>query len=277
MSFLKNIATFGGYDKLQNEQREFNNLAKSFSLIQDRFIELNQSHFNALSFLKSEREEVVRNISLTKNLISKIHTTPNGKKNTVKNDFVTYIENEKIEFTLGDVSIDFKGKLDSVSEAFVTSLEGSFKRLDNRKDNKKGISKAELKAELGMIAVDVLISGVAKVFELNSEVNQKRREINEAKREINNAYSKMLDQVPKIYSEVKRMVEIAKVLNKHNQVFSLKYKTIQDELNVKPKFKIYIREILNKKIIPSNNIEQNLHQLISYSSEYSKFNNESEI
>ena len=42
---------------------------------------------------------------------------------------------------------------------------------------------------------------------------------------------KMTNQAPKTYIEIKRMIEIARVLNMHNQVFSAKYQTIQNEIN----------------------------------------------
>jgi hypothetical protein len=42
-----------------------------------------------------------------------------------------------------------------------------------------------------------------------------------------NATNKMTSQAPAIYIEVKRMIEIAQVLNKHNQVFIIKYQSIK--------------------------------------------------
>ena len=150
MSWFKNVITGGNYNKLQNEEREFQNLAEKFSLLQDGYIDLNQSHLNALHFLKTEREEVVKNLSLTKNLISKVKSITNDKKQIIKSDFVSYVENTNVEFQIGDVSIDFQGKLDKVSETFVKSLDGSFKRLEN----KKTFTKGDLKLELAGIAVE---------------------------------------------------------------------------------------------------------------------------
>jgi hypothetical protein len=83
-----------------------------------------------------------------------------------------------------------------------------------------------LKSELGIIAVETLIQGVTQIINLNVEVNEQRRHITASTKKINNAYEKMTNQAPQLYIEVKRMVEIAEALNKHNQVFSLRYKTI---------------------------------------------------
>ena len=273
MSWLKNAVTFGKFDKLQNEQKEFNTLANSFSIAQEAYIDLNETHLNAVKILKKEREDVVKNLSLSKNLISKIKTITNNKKQEIKNDFVTYTENENVEFQLGNISVNFQGKLDNVSETFVKSLDSSFKRLDKNKNP----TKADLKSELGIIAVETLIQGVTQIINLNVEVNEQRRHITASTKKINDAYEKMTNQAPQLYIEVKRMVEIAEVLNKHNQVFSLRYKTIQDELNLKSKFIIFLNELRNKKIIPNAKIQHNLHVLIKYSSEYSRFNNESKI
>lgn len=273
MSWLKNFATGGNYNRLQDEQKEFNKLANSFSLVQDSYIDLNHTHLSALQFLKKEREEVVKNLSLSKNLISKIKSITNDKKQEIKNDFITYIENQNVEFQLGDVSINFQGKLDNVSETFVKSLDSSFKRLDNNKN----ITKGDLKSELGIIVVATLIKGVTEIINLNKEVIEQRKHITASTRKINNAYSNITTQAPKIYIETKRMIEIAEVLNKHNQVFSIKYQAIQNQLNRKSKISIFFNELFNKKIIPNATIQHNLHSLIQYSSEYSKFNKESNI
>ncbi len=273
MSWFKNVITGGNFNRLQDEQREFNKLAKSFSLLQDGYIDLNQTHLNALNYLKKEREEVVKNLSLSKNLISKVKAITNDKKQEIKNDFIAYVENENVEFRLGDISINFQGKLDNVSETFVKSLDSSFKRLENKKNYTKG----DLKAELAIVAVETLIKGVGEIINLNGEVNEKRRHITASTKEIIDATSKMTKQAPKIHIEVKRMIEIASVLNKHNQVFSIKYQAIQREINKKSKVTIFINELFNKKIIPDENMQINLHSLMKYSSEYSRFNKESNI
>ncbi len=273
MSWFKNVITGGNYNKLQNEEREFQNLAEKFSLLQDGYIDLNQSHLNALHFLKTEREEVVKNLSLTKNLISKVKSITNDKKQIIKSDFVSYVENTNVEFQIGDVSIDFQGKLDKVSETFVKSLDGSFKRLEN----KKTFTKGDLKLELAGIALDVISEGIDAVINLNGEVNEKRRHITSTSIDIKEAMRKMTNQAPKTYIEIKRMIEIARVLNMHNQVFSAKYQTIQNEINKKSKFSIFISELLKKKIVPDETMQTNLHSLMKYSSEYSRFNKNANI
>ncbi|GAQ49160.1 hypothetical protein FPK15_contig00029-0001 [Flavobacterium psychrophilum] len=139
MSWFKNAITGGNFDKLQNEQREFNKLANSFSLLQDGYMDLNLTRLNVLRFLKEEREEVVKNLSLAKSMISKVKSITNDKNQEVKNDFITHVENQNIEFQLGDVSIDFQGKLDNVSETFVKSLDSSSKKLGNKKKSQKMI------------------------------------------------------------------------------------------------------------------------------------------
>lgn len=273
MSWFKNAITGGNYDKLQNEEREFQNLTEKFSKLQDGYIDLNQSHLNALYYLKTEREEVIKNLSLSKNLISKIKSITEDKKQVIKSDFVSHKENTNVEFQIGNVSIDFQGKLDNVSETFVKSLESSFKRLEE----KKTFTKGDLKVELAGIALDAISEGISAVINLNGEVNEKRKHIVSTSIEIKKAMQKMTQQTPKTYLEMKRMIEIARVLNMHNQVFSAKYQTIQNEINKKSKFSVFRNELLNKKIIPDENMVTNLHILMQYSSEYSKFNKKAKI
>lgn len=273
MSWAKNFITAGKYNLLQNEQIEFNNLAKSFSLVQDSYVELNQTHLNALNFLKKEREDVVKNLSLSKNLISRIKSIANNKKQEIKNDFLTYVENENVEFKLGDVTINFQGKLDNVSNTFVNSLDSSFKRLDK----KKTYTKTDVQTELAIVAIDTLMKGVGEILNANREVNEKRKYITESTRKINNAFRTMTGQAPKLYAETKRMIEIAEVLNKHNQVFTIKYLAINKDINSKSGISIFFNDLFNKKIVPNENMQMNLHTLMKFSSDYSRFNKDANI
>lgn len=269
MSFWKNTLTFGKYNKLQSEECDFNILSEKFDALQTNFYLLNEKRFQALKFLKTERSEVVKNLSLSKTLISKIKTISKDKAQVIKSDLITNIENNNIEFKLGDISIDFQGKLDDVSEAFVASLGGSLERIEN----KKTYSKKDLQVEFATIAFGAAIKGVENVIGLNSEVNERRRHISNTTSNMQDAIKKMTTQAPKIYSESKRIIEIARTLNQHNKAFSGKYASIQKEINKKSKFLIFINEVLGKKIIPDENMQVNLHVLMQFSSEYNKFNN----
>ena len=48
-------------------------------------------------------------------------------------------------------------------------------------------------------------------------------------------------------------------------------------VNKKTKFTIFINELFNKKIIPDETMQMNLHSLIKYSSEYGRFNKDANI
>ena len=273
MSFWKNTLTFGKYNKLQSEECDFNALQGKFNSLQENFFLLNQKRFEALKFLKSERTEVVKNLSLSKTLISKVKTITKDKSQVIKSDFITNIQNSEIEFKLGDISIDFQGKLDNVSEAFVVSLGGSLDRIAN----KKTYSKQDLQVEFATIAFGAVFKGVENVISLNSEVNERRRHISNTTSNMQDAIKQMTTEAPKIYSESKRIIEIARMLNQHNIAFSGKYESIQKEINKKSKIQIFISEILNKKIVPDDNMQANLHVLMQFSSEYNKFNNKANL
>lgn len=268
MSWLKNIATGGNYGRLEDEKLDFEILREQFYEFQNEYIAINQTRLDALSILKKERSEVVRNLSMAKTLISKIKSIRNNEMQDVKLDAITHFENKNIEFELGDVTVDFQGHLDKASETFVVSLESSFRRLET----KNTYTKADLKNEAAVVAIETLITGIGELISLNKQVNENRRKIIEATIEIKNAMPKMTSQASKIYAEVKRIIEIAKVLNKHNEVFSRKYSEIQKAINVKSKFSLFIDEIFDRKITPDDEMQLNLQSLRKYSSEYSKFN-----
>ncbi|MUV04985.1 hypothetical protein GN157_14810 [Flavobacterium rakeshii] len=267
MSFFKNIITGGNYNKLLKEEESFNELNERFYLFQNDFLLINKERHKALVYLMHEREDALKNLTLAKNLISKF-TEIKGKENAKVIDAVSNVDKIENHIYLGDLTINFQSGLDSVSETFLNSLEGSLIRLDE----KKGYSKNELKAEFTMIAFDVVAEGVGQIIQLNSEVNAKRRKIIEAREQINSSIKKMTVKAPKIYQELKRIIEISKVLNKHNQVFSQKYKTIIDEMNSDSKWSNFINEVLNRKIVANDKMIEDLKYLLAYSSEYNKLN-----
>lgn len=268
MSFFKNIITGGNYSKLELSKIELENLTHSYMAFQEDFFLLNKDRHEALLLLKTEREAVQKNITLAKNLISKIKTISNNKKNDLVNDNITYFENINTDFEFNNYSIDFQEKLDNVSESFLNSLSSSFTRLEK----KKSYSKNDLKTEFTIVIIDSLISGISNLVKLNKEVKENLRKVNERTSQINDSIYQITSQAPKIYTESKRIIEIAKCLNKHNQVFSMKYENIQKEINNKSKFSLFIDEILNRKITPNENIKKNLHFLIKFSTEYNYLN-----
>lgn len=269
----KNLFTLGNYSKLQDEKQEFEMLAEEFSYWQKEFISLSQHRLNAYNFLRHERREVHRNLALVKNLIGRVREITKHNEQTVKSDFLSYYKNNSTEFKLGNVSVDFKGKLDAVSENFMVSIDSSFKRLGNKKE----FTKADLKNEIAIVAVESLFKGIDQVLELNSEVNEKRRQIGQKRIEVKNALSKIYLMGPEYYKETNGMLEIAKVLNMHNKVFSLKYQEVQKEINKKSKFLLFWEEIRGVKVIPSEKMEEDIHLLRIFASEYNRFNNDSNL
>lgn len=272
MSFFKNIITFGNYNKLLNEEESFNELNERFYLFQNDFLLINQERHKALLFLKHEREDALKNLTLAKNLISRFNEI-NGKEMTKIIDAVSNFHKIENHIHPGDLSINFQGGLDSVNETFLNSLEGSLNRLNE----KKSYTKNELKAEFATIAFDVLFDGFEQISKLNSEVNAKRSQIAAAREKMNSSINKMMTQGPVIYKELNRIIEISKVLNKHNQAFSQKYRTIIDKINSESKWSNFINEILNRKTVPNDEMIEDLRYLRAYSSEYSKLNNNARV
>ena len=273
MSWFKNKITGGNFNKLQSEEREFHILADKFTLLQESYIALSQSHLKASQLLKTERKEAVRNLTLTKNMILKVKSIANDKKQIIQSDFISYFESTSVEFKIGDVSIDFQGEFDKVGIVVVDSLSGLFKRLGKNKT----YTKRDFTKELSGIASDILGVAFGAFLNLNEDVNKTRRIIADKSIELKDAMLMMTSQTPQIYIESKRMIELARVLNMHNQVFSIKYETIQKEINKKSKFDIFTNELFKKKIIPDETMQINLHSLVKHSSEYSRFNESAKI
>lgn len=272
MSWLKNKITGGNYNKMQSEEVEFNILKDKYSLLKEGYDDLEKSRQKASHLLKTERKEAVKNLTLAKNMILKVKTISNDKRQIIQSDFISCFESTCVEFKIGDVSIDFQGEFDKVGVAFVGSLSGSLKRFQKNKT----YTKQDFKKELGA-AFDFIGVAFGSILNLNEEVNKKRRIIADKSIEIKDAMLMMTSQAPQIYIESKRMIELARVLNMHNQVFSIKYETIQKEINKKSKFDIFTNELFKKKIIPDETMQINLHSLVKHSSEYSRFNENAKI
>lgn len=272
MSWFKNIITGGNYNKLQDEEAAFYDLKDRYNSFQDDFLLINQKRFEALTHLKSEREDAMKNLHLAKNLISRIKEV-NGKEIIHVIDSISNVVATGPEIVIGDVSIDFQGKLDNVSQTFLNSLNGSLNRLGENKI----YTKKDLKAEFATIAFDVLSDGISQLVQINSEVNSKRKEIVNASRSMVDSIDKMTTQAPVIYKELKRIIEISRVLNKHNQAFSKKYETIIKDINKQSKWSNFIGDLFNRKIVPDDKMLMDLKYLISYSSDYSKINKSAKI
>jgi len=272
MSRIKNFFTGGNYNKLQDEEAAFYDLKNKFNSIQDEFFLINQKRFEALTHLKSEREDAIKNLHLAKNLISRIKEV-NGKEIIQVIDSISNVVATGPEIVIGDVSIDFQGKLDNVSQTLLNSLSGSLNRLGENKT----YTKKNLKAEFATIAFDVVSDGISQLIQINSEVNSKRKEIVNASRNMLDSIDKMTTQAPVIYKELKRIIEISRVLNKHNQAFSKKYETIIKDINRQSKWSNFIDDLFNRKIVPDNKMLMDLKYLISYSSDYSKINKNAKI
>lgn len=269
---FKNIVTGGNYNKLQDEEAAFYDLKDEFNLFQDDFFLINQKRFEALTHLKSEREDAMKNLHLAKNLISRIKEV-NGKEIVQVIDSISRVGSPGPETVIGDVSIDFNSKLDNVSQTFLNSLNGSINRLGENKT----YTKENLKAEFVTIAFDVAADVIDNLKQLNSEVNNKRKVIANASSSMVNSIDKMTTQAPVIYRELKRIIEISRVLNKHNQSFSKKYETIIKDINKQSKWSNFINDLFNRKIVPDDKMLMDLKYLITYSSDYSKINKNTKI
>ncbi|TDO95603.1 hypothetical protein [Flavobacterium sp. 245] len=277
MSWLKNIATLGNYNRLQQDERDLKSLEKHFRAIESNYYILIKDRENAFHLLQEEREEVVKNIAVFKNLLSKIKEISNDKKMQEKNDFISNYDYNSFTSSPQEFSVNFHGRIDQAGMDILTSVDNSFIRLEKRYKNNQKVTKGDLYAELGIVAIETVIASVSALVDLNVEVNENRKKITKASKQINNAIKKMKDTAPEVNAEGFRIIEITRVLNKHNQIFSEKFESVLSELNLYSTRKSFYNFIFNKKIEPSQKMTQNLHHLMLYASAYNTFNSSADI
>lgn len=277
MSWVKNIATLGNYNRLQEEERDLKSLEKHFRAIESNYYILITDRENAFHLLQEEREEVIKNIAVFKNLLSKIKEISNDKKMEEKNDFISKYDYNSFASSPQEFSVNFQGRIDQAGMDILTSIDHSFVRLEKRYKNNEKVTKGDLYAELGIVAIETVMAGISALIELNEEVNENRKKISKASKQINNAIKKMKDTAPEVNAEGFRIIEIARVLNKHNQIFSEKFESVLKELNLHSKRTSFYNFIFNKKLEPSQKMMENLHHLMLYTSAYNAFNSSSKI
>ncbi|OXA77866.1 hypothetical protein SAMN05444397_11442 [Flavobacterium aquidurense] len=277
MSWVKNIVTLGNYNRLQQDERDLKSLENFFREIESNYYILIKDREAAFHLLQEEREEVIKNLAVFKNLLSKIKEISNDKKMHGKNDYISHFDYNSFSSNPQEFSVNFQGKIDEAGMNILTSIDNSFIRLEKRYKNNKKVTKGDLYAELGIVAIETVIASVSALIDLNIEVNENRKKITKASKQINNAIKKMKDTAPEVNAEGFRIIEITRVLNKHNQIFSEKFESVLSELNLYSTRKSFYNFIFNKKIEPSQKMTQNLHHLMLYASAYNTFNSSADI
>lgn len=263
----KNIITLGGYGRLEDEKKEFEILKNTYAHISSSFFDLYKNRLEAYTNLEYERLEAHRNFAIAKNLLKKFKNVGNNQ-NLKTNDNLTTVEIKKFQQERFNYEVSFNKNLKAITNTFSGSVEKSFKR--HKGKNLKDISKNEFLMEAGVVAIETIFEGFSQAINYNGEIQKQRKQIQREKQRVINIIDKLFSDAEIVYSETQRIIEVGKVLNINNQVFTSKYSEINKFVTSQSIFKQFWNEISSKKITPTNDINLKIAQLMNICAGYNK-------
>ena len=266
-NFGKNLITGGGYGRLEDEKIEFEILKKRYSHISSFFLNLYKDRLEAYTYLELERLEAHRNFAITKNLLKKFKNVGDNQNlktvDNVTNIVINEFQQEKFNY-----NDSFGKNLEAITSTFSTSVENSFKR--HKGKNIKEISKDEFLLETGVVAMNTLFEGFSQAINYNGEIQKQRKQIQLEKKRIISIINKLFSDAEIVYTETQRIIEVGKVLNINNQVFTAKYFEINKLVTKQPILKQFWNEIISSKITPTIDINLKIARLINICAGYNK-------
>lgn len=140
----------------------------------------------------------------------------------------------------------------------------------NKGKNIKDFSKDDFKLETGVIAVEMLFESFSQAINYNGEIQKQRKQIQREKQRVINIIDKLFANAEIIYAETQRIIEVGKVLNINNQVFTQKYSEINKFVISQSIFKQFWNEIASKKITPTADVNLKIAQLMNICAGYNK-------
>nr|WP_314835118.1 hypothetical protein [uncultured Flavobacterium sp.] len=267
INFGKNVLTGGGYGKLEDEKKEFETLKKKYAHISSSFSDLYKNRLEAYTNLEDERLEAHRNFAIAKSLLKKFKNVGNNQ-NLKTNDNLTSVEIKNYQQEKFNYEVSFNKNLEAITNTFSGSVEKSFKR--HKGKNVKDISKDEFLLEAGVVAIETIFEGFSQAINYNGEIQKQRKQIQREKQRVINIIDKLFSDAEIIYAETQRIIEVGKVLNINNQVFTQKYSEINKFVISQSIFKQFWNEIASKKITPTADVNLKIAQLMNICAGYNK-------
>lgn len=267
INFGKNVLTGGGYGKLEDEKKEFETLKKKYANISSSFSDLYKNRLEAYTNLEDERHEAHRNFAIAKSLLKKFKNVGNNQ-NLKTNDNLTAVEIKNYQQEKFNYEVSFNRNLEVITNTFSGSVEKSFKR--HKGKNVKDISKDEFLLEAGVVAIETIFEGFSQAINYNGEIQKQRKQIQREKQRVINIIDKLFSDAEIIYAETQRIIEVGKVLNINNQVFTTKYSEINKFVISQSIFKQFWIEIASKKITPTADVNLKIAQLMNICAGYNK-------
>jgi hypothetical protein len=263
----KNIITLGGYGKLEDEKKEFEILKNTYAHISSSFFDLYKNRLEAYTNLEYERLEAHRNFAIAKNLLKKFKNVGNNQ-NLKTNDNLTSVEIKNYQQEKFNYEVSFNKNLEAITNTFSSSVEKSLKR--NKGKNIKNFSKDEFYLEAGVVAVETLFESFSQAINYNGEIQKQRKQIQREKQRVITIINKLFSDAEIVYAETQRIIEVGKVLNINNQVFTTKYSEINKFVISQSIFKQFWNEIASKKITPTADVNLKIAQLMNICAGYNK-------
>lgn len=263
----KNLITWGGYGKLEDEKKEFEILKNTYTHISSSFFDLYKDRLEAYTNLEHERLEAHRNFAIAKNLLKKFKNVGNNQ-NLKTNDNLTSVEIKKFQQEKFNYEVSFNKNLEAITNTFSSSIEKSLKR--NKGKNIKDFSKDQFLLEAGVVAIETLFESFSQAINYNGEIQKQRKQIQREKQRVINTIDKLFANAEIVYAETQRIIEVGKVLNINNQVFTQKYSEINKFVISQSIFKQFWNEIASKKITPTADINLKIAQLMNICAGYNK-------
>jgi hypothetical protein len=272
MSWFKNIITGGNYDKLQDELDDLEQLREFATELSKVYSDLEFKQNSATRIIKEERADAIKNINMAKSLIKRIKANTKSKtKQELVQDFNLEIEVSEIDYNNSNLNVNFDENLNAFAESVFTTLDSSLSNSFEKLEQKNDYSRESLKEEALNVGIDLAVTAVSKgiteLINANQQTNTKRRETKEQLEATHNYIIHLYDVIPDITAFIKRIIEVSRVLNKNNQVFTTKYREIHDSLFEN----ISIKTFLNDKIIC--NKEEDMKKIMNLMKICSNYNN----
>ncbi|MBC7440410.1 MAG: hypothetical protein H7250_10575 [Flavobacterium sp.] len=267
INFGKNIITGGGYGKLEDEKIEFEILKEKYSNISSSYSNLYKNRLEAYTNLENERLEAHRNFAIAKNLLKKFKSVGNSE-NLKTVDKVTNVEINNYQQGKFNYNSSFDKNLDAITNTFSSSVENSFKR--HKGKNIKDISKDEFLLEAGVVAIETIFESFSQAINYNGEIQKQRKQIQLEKQRVISIIDKLFSNAEIVYAETQRIIEVGKVLNVNNHVFTTKYSEINKFVTNQSILKQFWNEINSKKITPTNEINIKIAQIMNICAGYNR-------
>ncbi|MGZ2371762.1 hypothetical protein ACXR6G_18430 [Ancylomarina sp. YFZ004] len=268
MGWFENVVTLGQHGKLEKEIEEYIEIANYSDRLSKVYGSLHTHNNELVEILKVEREDALRNLSMTKNLIARIKSNLNSKDQELLKDIILDINIDSSQLKQKKLEVDYSQNLEAISDQAFVSIDKSLSRLES----KETITKVDVKREAINVGVEMGASLISEAIDMFGKTAAKRKEVQENVLELKKYIKSASRSIPKLSASSKRSIEVSRVLNKTNEAFCVKYQELFTLAVPKPKFSFG-----KDAIVLDADLKKKLSNLMRLCSEYNKVNQANKI